>query len=186
MNRNKRAANRVAGGGEVRERTKRWLEAKGLKLNETKTRVVDIRQEGRATSPPSPGRQATGRMRLFVCLLAVTVIACAVSRTPLSFNIRATDVVSASAEPLDQKSVTPGGPDFRAQIHIVFNEDGARKFQQFEGTHVGQNYELQIEGKVLLPLVSASGVAGRDVWWFTTSMEQAQHFASLLTMRPSP
>ncbi len=46
MNRNKRAANRVARGGEVRERTKRWLEAKGLKLNETKTRVVDIRQEG--------------------------------------------------------------------------------------------------------------------------------------------
>ena len=46
MNRNKRAANPVAGGGEVRERTKRWLEAKGLKLNETKTRVVDIRQEG--------------------------------------------------------------------------------------------------------------------------------------------
>ena len=32
--------------GEVRERTQRWLEARGLKLNETKTRVVDIRQEG--------------------------------------------------------------------------------------------------------------------------------------------
>ena len=32
--------------GEVRERTKRWLEAKGLKLNEVKTRVVDIHQEG--------------------------------------------------------------------------------------------------------------------------------------------
>ena len=37
---------RAGRGGEVRERTKRWLEAKGLKLNETKTRVVDIRQEG--------------------------------------------------------------------------------------------------------------------------------------------
>jgi RNA-directed DNA polymerase len=46
VNRNKRATNRVAGDGEVRERTKRWLEAKGLKLDETKTRVVDIRQEG--------------------------------------------------------------------------------------------------------------------------------------------
>ena len=32
--------------GEVRQRTKRWLEAKGLKLNEAKTRVVDICQEG--------------------------------------------------------------------------------------------------------------------------------------------
>src|SRR6266516_1774502 len=32
--------------GEVRERTKRWLEAKGLKLNEAKTRIVDIHQEG--------------------------------------------------------------------------------------------------------------------------------------------
>jgi len=30
----------------VLERTKRWLEAKGLKLNESKTRLVDIRQEG--------------------------------------------------------------------------------------------------------------------------------------------
>ena len=32
--------------GEVRQRTKRWLEAKGLKLNEAKTRVVDICREG--------------------------------------------------------------------------------------------------------------------------------------------
>ena len=32
--------------GEVRERTKRWLEAKGLKLNEGKTRRVDIHQQG--------------------------------------------------------------------------------------------------------------------------------------------
>lgn len=32
--------------GQMQERLKRWLGAKGLKLNETKTRVVDIRQEG--------------------------------------------------------------------------------------------------------------------------------------------
>ena len=31
---------------EVLERTKRWLQAKGLTLNEKKTRLVDIRQEG--------------------------------------------------------------------------------------------------------------------------------------------
>jgi group II intron reverse transcriptase/maturase len=31
---------------ELQERTRRWLEAKGLKLNESKTRLVDIRQEG--------------------------------------------------------------------------------------------------------------------------------------------
>ena len=31
---------------EVLERTARWLRAKGLKLNESKTRLVDIRQEG--------------------------------------------------------------------------------------------------------------------------------------------
>ena len=37
---------RAGRADEVRQRTKRWLEAKGLKLNETKTRVVDIRQEG--------------------------------------------------------------------------------------------------------------------------------------------
>ena len=32
--------------GEVRERTQRWLETRGLKLNEAKTRVLDIHQEG--------------------------------------------------------------------------------------------------------------------------------------------
>ncbi len=32
--------------GKVRERTKRWLEASGLQLNEAKTRVVDIQREG--------------------------------------------------------------------------------------------------------------------------------------------
>jgi hypothetical protein len=32
--------------GDVRARTKRWLEAKGLKLNEVKTRLVDIHREG--------------------------------------------------------------------------------------------------------------------------------------------
>jgi hypothetical protein len=31
---------------EVLERTTRWLKAKGLKLNESKTRLVDIRQTG--------------------------------------------------------------------------------------------------------------------------------------------
>jgi len=33
-------------GPPVLERTNRWLQAKGLKLNEAKTRLVDIRQEG--------------------------------------------------------------------------------------------------------------------------------------------
>ncbi len=33
-------------GPAILERTKRWLKAKGLQLNEIKTRVVDIRQEG--------------------------------------------------------------------------------------------------------------------------------------------
>jgi len=33
-------------GPKVLERTKKWLAAKGLTLNETKTRMVDIRQEG--------------------------------------------------------------------------------------------------------------------------------------------
>src|SRR5580765_1226087 len=44
-------------------------------------------------------------------------------------RMTATDVMSASAEPLDQKSVTAGGPDFRAQIHIVFNEDGRLNYE---------------------------------------------------------
>lgn len=33
-------------GGQILERTKKWLQAKGLKLNETKTRLVNIQQEG--------------------------------------------------------------------------------------------------------------------------------------------
>ena len=37
---------RPGSSGEVLARLKRWLEVKGLKLNETKTRVVNIRSEG--------------------------------------------------------------------------------------------------------------------------------------------
>jgi group II intron reverse transcriptase/maturase len=33
-------------GGQILERTKKWLQAKGLKLNEAKTRLVNIQQEG--------------------------------------------------------------------------------------------------------------------------------------------
>ena len=32
-------------GTELRARLKRWLEAHGLTLNETKTRLLDVRQE---------------------------------------------------------------------------------------------------------------------------------------------
>src|SRR2546426_3317970 len=37
---------RVGQAQEIRERTRKWLTAKGLKFNEGKTRLVDIRQEG--------------------------------------------------------------------------------------------------------------------------------------------
>jgi len=121
-------------------------------------------------------------MRLFTSLVLATLVGCSFHTRQQVFNIRSADVVTASAEPLDKNrlSANTNAPDFKAQIHIVLNEDGARRFQRFTETHAGQDYELQVNGKVLLPAVGAWPVEAREMWWFTSSMEEAQRFAASL------
>lgn len=124
-------------------------------------------------------------MRLILCCALIALMGCASNPRGLVFNIRAADVATASPEPLDGATNfgNTNAPDFKAQIHIVFLPAGARKFHDFTRKHTGQVYELQVEGEVLLPGVGARASAGQDVWWFTTSMEQAQHFAALLSKK---
>jgi len=124
-------------------------------------------------------------MRNFIVLVFVTLMGCSLHTRQPVFNIRSADVVTASAEPLDKSRLSPStnAPDFKAQIHIAFQEDGARRFNHFLEKHAGQNYELQVNGEVLLRSVGAYPAGGREVWWYTISMEQAQHFATSLNRK---
>ena len=80
-------------------------------------------------------------------------------------------------------SVDRNAPEFKAQIHIVLQEEAARRFQRFNETHPGENFELQVNGQLLLEAVSAQPGAGREMWWYTTSMEEAQRFAASLNKK---
>ena len=134
---------------------------------------------------PNERRTALACVRPFLCMVFVAIMGCSLLNRPLVFNIRSVDVMTASAEPLDKSrlSVNRNAPDFKAQIHIVFHEDAARRFQRFNETHPGATYELQVNGQVLLESVCTQPGDGREVWWFTTSMEEAQRFAASLNKK---
>ena len=124
-------------------------------------------------------------MRIVGALLLVFLSGCStqLSRTKaLVFDIRSRDVLIASAETLatPQSLANAAGPDFEAQIHIVFNEDAAKRFQHFTKTYAGSVFELQINGEVLLPAVSAWPAGGSEVRWFTRSLDDAKRFAASL------
>ncbi len=124
-------------------------------------------------------------MRRFIFLIFVTLMGCSLHTRQPVFNIRSADVVTASAEPLD-KSRLPGmriDPDFKAQIRIVFAKDGARRYEQFLEKHAGQDYELRVNGEVLLPAVGAYRTGVSEASFVTSSMEQAQHFATSLNKK---
>ena len=116
-------------------------------------------------------------MRAFTILVLSVLAGCSTARHPLVFNIRSADVVTASAAPLDASQLSANA---KAQLHIVFQEEAARRFRHFTETHAGQLFELQINGKVLLPAVSARPAGGRVVSWFTSSMDEAERFAASL------
>ena len=119
-------------------------------------------------------------MRASTILVLSLLVGCSTPTHPLAFNIRSADVVTASAEPLDTSQVSA---DFKAQIHIVFQEEAARRFHDFTERHTGQLFELQVNGEVLLPAVSARPAGGREASWFTSSMEEAQRFAASLNRK---
>ena len=130
-------------------------------------------------------RIALTDVRPFIFMVFVTLMGCSVLNRPLVFNIRSVDVITASAEPLDRSrlSVNRNVPDFKAQIHIVFQKEAARRFQRFNETHPGENYGLQVNGQVLLEAVSAQPGGGREMWWYTTSIEAAQRLAASLNKK---
>ena len=134
---------------------------------------------------PNKKRTAETDVRPFIFVVFATLMGCTALNRPLVFNIRSVDVITASAEPLDRNSVSVNrnAPDFKAQIHIVLQEKAARRFQRFNETHPGENVELQVNGQVLLEAVSAQPGGGREMWWYTTSMEEAQRFASSLNKK---
>ncbi len=124
-------------------------------------------------------------MRTIGALVLVFLVGCSTrpsTNRALVFNIHSADVVSATAEPLDSSRFA-SGEDFKAQIHIVFCEDAARKFQYFTKTHAGRTYELQVNGEILLPAVGAQPAGGREAWWYTTSVDVAKLFAASLNKK---
>jgi len=126
-------------------------------------------------------------VRPFIFLVFATLTGCTALNRPLVFNIRSADVITASAEPLDRSrlSVNRDAPDFNAQLHIVLGEEGAQRFLRFEQAHAGKTYELQVNGVVLNPAVSAftQATGAREMMWFTRSMEEAQRFAASLNKK---
>jgi len=114
-------------------------------------------------------------MRRSIFLLFATLMGCSLhTRLPV-FNIRSANVVTAFAEPLD-KIHSPGvrfDPDSNAQIHIVFAKDGARRYEQFLEKHAGQNFELQVNGEVLLRGLGAYRFGVREATFVTSSMKRA-------------
>jgi hypothetical protein len=119
-------------------------------------------------------------MRAFIILVLSVLVGCSTPTHPLVFNIRSADVVTASAAPLDTSQESA---DFKAQIHIVFQAEAARRFRNFTETHTGQLFELQVNGEVLLPAVSARPAGGRESSWFTSSIKEAQRFAESLNRK---
>ena len=106
----------------------------------------------------------------------------------LAFNIRSADVASATAEPLDLRGfhVNKDAPVFNAQLHIFLNDTAAERFRRFNEAHSEHTFELQINGKVLLPAIEAGGSGasgGREMAWFVSSMVEAKRFAASLNKK---
>lgn len=134
-------------------------------------------------------------MRTFAALFLLSLVAAGCVRGPerdrsqgLVFNIRSSDVMSASAEPIDLSrfptSTHENAPVLKAQLHIMLNDDAAARFQRFNERHSGQDYELQVNGEALRAAVgAASGFGGSEMWWFVGSVEEAERLAASLNKK---
>jgi len=118
-------------------------------------------------------------MRAFNILFLIFAIGCSTTTHPLFFNIRSSDIETASAEPLEPKAGV-----FKAQIHLVCHEKASQRFRDFMERHAGQEFELRFNGEVFAANVCATPVSeGRDAWWYASSLEEAQHFATSLSRK---
>ena len=129
------------------------------------------------------------RILLIVSTLLLAT-GCVSSRKPhgdevTAFNVQSSDVVSAAAEHIDPSFVhtREGMPHFEAQLHLVLNDAGVRRLQQFIQAFGGEAFELRVNGEVLLAGVGASqfrGAVPREGRFFVATMNEAEHFAASL------
>jgi len=97
-----------------------------------------------------------------------------------AFNIRSSDVISASGEPLDPGKST----DYKAQLRVLLNAEGLLRLQQFMQAHRGQKFELRINGEVLLPVVGTGAIpGGPEVSWYADSLDETKRLAASLNRK---
>ena len=129
-------------------------------------------------------RWPTMPMRMFSAIFLSTLFltGCAYnSNRPRShepaFNIRSSDVISASAEPRDPGKST----DYKAQLRLQLSAEGLARLQQFIQARHGQEFELRINGEVLLPAVGTGAIpSGSEISWYAGSLGQAKRRAASL------
>ena len=94
-----------------------------------------------------------------------------------AFNIRSSDVISASAEPRDPGKST----DYKAHLRLQLSAEGLARLQQFIQARHGQEFELRINGEVLLPAVGTGAIpSGSEISWYAGSLGQAKRRAASL------
>jgi hypothetical protein len=130
-------------------------------------------------------------MQLSTMLPLLAIIAAGCLNKPIpqgseatAFDFRSSDVVSASAKPVDQSRLDTreGTPHYEAQLLLVLNDSGVRRLRAFAERSDGQTVELRVNGEVLVPSVGITQLRGgvREMSWFLGSMNEAQHFAASL------
>src|SRR2546427_13261628 len=111
-------------------------------------------------------------MRLALMLPLLAFIAAGCLNKPVrqgseagGFSFRSSDVVSATAEPIDQSRLDSreGTPHYEAQLHLVLNDSGMQRLQRFAKAHDGQTVELRINGEVFVPGVGVSQLIGGEI-----------------------
>lgn len=134
-----------------------------------------------------PGRWHAMPMRMFSAIFLSTLLLTGclhdsnrVGRYESAFNIRSSDVISAFAEPLDPGTST----DYKAQLRVVMTAEGLSRLQQFMQARRGQEFELRVNGEVLLPAAGTGAIAGGpQISWYVDSLGEAQSLAASLNRK---
>ena len=125
-------------------------------------------------------------------LLLLSLVGCLHETGGLSndmpvFDFRSSDVATASAEAIDPThfDTQEGAPHYEAELHLLLNDGGVKRFQRFNKAHDGQTFEVRVNGEVLLTGIGANGQRGavRDLSWFVGSMDEARQFAASLNRK---
>jgi len=103
------------------------------------------------------------------------------------FDFRSSDIARASAEAIDPSHIDTqeGAPHYEAELRLLLNDGGVKRFQRFNKSHDGQTFEVRVNGEVLLTGIGANGQRGavRDLSWFVGSMDEARQFAASLNKK---